>query len=42
MSDFGIPPDELENIILESHQADRVRDEQMGGTEIGLNIAKYP
>ncbi|MDP8207867.1 MAG: PAS domain S-box protein, partial [Candidatus Electryonea clarkiae] len=36
----GIEASEIEKVFLEFHQADRVRDEQLGGTGIGLALAK--
>ncbi len=36
----GIPPSEQPMIFSEFHQADRVRDEQLGGTGIGLALSK--
>lgn len=37
---IGIEPSEQEKIFSEFHQADRVRDEQLGGTGIGLALTK--
>jgi signal transduction histidine kinase/ActR/RegA family two-component response regulator len=39
-SGIGIEPAEQEKIFSEFHQADRVRDEQLGGTGIGLALTK--
>ncbi len=36
----GIESDELDKIFSEFHQADKVRDQQLGGTGIGLSICK--
>jgi len=36
----GISPDEQANIFSEFYQADRVRDEELGGTGIGLALTK--
>ena len=36
----GIEPDELDKIFSEFHQADHVRDEQLGGTGIGLALTR--
>lgn len=36
----GIKPDELDDIFSEFHQADQVRDEQLGGTGIGLALTR--
>lgn len=36
----GIAPEEQEKIFSEFHQADRVRDEQLGGTGIGLALTR--
>ena len=35
---IGIESDQLEKIFIEFHQADHVRDEQLGGTGIGLSL----
>ncbi|MDM8541546.1 response regulator [Desulfococcaceae bacterium HSG9] len=37
---IGIEKDQTEKIFSEFHQADRVRDEQLGGTGLGLALAK--
>ncbi|MGI8908572.1 MAG: ATP-binding protein [Candidatus Sumerlaeaceae bacterium] len=37
---IGIEPAEQEKVFSEFHQADRVRDEQLGGTGIGLALTK--
>lgn len=37
---IGIPPEEHEKIFSEFHQTDRARDEQLGGTGIGLALTK--
>ncbi|MFQ5432862.1 MAG: PAS domain S-box protein, partial [Nitrospinota bacterium] len=37
---IGIEPDQLEKIFAEFHQADHVRDEQLGGTGIGLALTR--
>ena len=37
---IGIEPEEIKNIFSEFHQADRVRDEQLGGTGIGLALTR--
>jgi len=39
-SGIGIKADEIEKIFSEFHQADRVRDEQLGGTGIGLALTR--
>jgi PAS domain S-box-containing protein len=39
-SGVGINPDDLESVFSEFHQADRVRDQALGGTGIGLALAK--
>ena len=36
----GIPPDQQENIFSEFHQAERERDENLGGTGIGLALTR--
>ena len=36
----GIEPDEVERIFSEFHQAEHVRDEQLGGTGIGLALTR--
>ncbi len=36
----GIEVDELENIFSEFHQADQARDQQLGGTGIGLALTR--
>ncbi len=37
---IGIDNDQIENIFSEFYQVDRVRDEQLGGTGIGLALTK--
>ncbi|MGR3319922.1 MAG: ATP-binding protein [Candidatus Anammoxibacter sp.] len=37
---IGIAKDDIEKIFSEFHQADRVRDEQLGGTGIGLALTQ--
>jgi two-component system sensor histidine kinase EvgS len=37
---IGIRPEDQENIFSEFHQADRARDEALGGTGIGLALTK--
>ncbi len=37
---IGVEPDELDKIFSEFHQADRVRDENLGGTGIGLALTR--
>lgn len=37
---IGIVAEEMEKIFSEFHQADRVRDEQLGGTGIGLALTR--
>ncbi|MGI8905255.1 MAG: ATP-binding protein [Candidatus Sumerlaeaceae bacterium] len=37
---IGIDPEECEKIFSEFHQADRTRDEQLGGTGIGLALTR--
>ncbi|MDP8208606.1 MAG: PAS domain S-box protein, partial [Candidatus Electryonea clarkiae] len=39
-SGLGVESTDIEKIFLEFHQSDRVRDEQLGGTGIGLALAK--
>ena len=39
-SGIGIPPDQLAQIFAEFHQTDAVRDAVLGGTGIGLALAK--
>ncbi len=36
----GVPQDQIELIFSEFHQADRVRDEELGGAGIGLALTK--
>jgi PAS domain S-box-containing protein len=39
-SGIGIEPEELDKIFSEFHQANRTRDEQLGGTGIGLALTR--
>jgi PAS domain S-box-containing protein len=39
-SGFGVEPDQIEKIFSEFHQVNRIRDEQLGGTGIGLSLTK--
>jgi signal transduction histidine kinase/ActR/RegA family two-component response regulator len=39
-SGIGIKPDELHKIFSEFYQADKIRDNQLGGTGIGLSLTR--